>query len=347
MHDHLAFMERCIDLASNGLGTTYPNPLVGSVVVHKGKIIGEGWHQRAGEPHAEVHAIQNVKDHSLLPDATLYVNLEPCSHYGKTPPCAHLIIEKGIRRVVVGTTDPNPAVAGKGIAQLIAAGCEVNIGVLEDECNTLNKRFFTFQKKKRPYIFLKWAQTADRFIAPSFRDEQHPVWITNKLSQQRSHQLRAEEQAILIGTQTAIDDNPSLTTRLWDGTSPIRVVLDKSLRTPSAAAIFDGASPTIVITEQTKENSEHISFEIIDFSKKLASQICDVLYRYEIQSVIIEGGSKTLQTFIDASLWDEALVFEGKQLFKEGTPVPEFSGILQREIKINSNRLTHYKATPS
>lgn len=345
MQNHAPFMQRCIDLAYHGLGTTYPNPLVGSVIVHQGKIIGEGWHQRAGEPHAEVHAIASVKEVSFLTEATLYVNLEPCSHYGKTPPCAHLIVDKGIKRVVIGTTDPNPMVAGKGIAHLIAAGCEVIVGVLEDACNELNKRFFTFQQQHRPYILLKWAQTADGFIAPAKRNEQAPVWISNALSKQRSHQLRAAEQAILIGTQTAIDDDPSLTTRLWEGNSPIRIVLDKSLRIPPTAAIYDSTSKTIVITEQQKEDSDTVTYETIDFSEHFAKQICEVLYKHHIQSVIIEGGAQTLQTFIDAQLWDEAMVFEGKQTFVEGTKAPTLQAEKQGILQINSNQLTHFKPT--
>ena len=219
-------MSRCIELAKKGLGNTYPNPLVGSVIVNDGSIIGEGWHHKAGEAHAEINAIDSVNDPGLLSSSTIYVSLEPCSHFGRTPPCASRIVSEGIKKVVIGSTDPNPKVSGKGIQMLRDAGCEITIGVLEKECDILNKRFFTFQQKKRPYIFLKWAQTTDGFIAPLERGKKtEPVWISNPFSKQLVHKMRAHEAAILVGTQTVIDDNPSLTTREWDGLSPLRIAL--------------------------------------------------------------------------------------------------------------------------
>lgn len=228
MTTHEFYMKRCIELAKNGLGTTYPNPLVGSVIVHDGKIIGEGWHKKAGEPHAEVNAVNSVKDKSLLKEATIYVSLEPCSHFGKTPPCCDLIIANKIPNVVVGTVDPFAKVAGNGIKKLIESGKNVTIGILEDECNELNKRFFTFHQKKRPYIILKWAETTDGFIAPISKEEKSPVWITNPYSRQLVHKWRTEEQAILVGTNTVLDDNPKLDARDFSGNNPVRIVLDKS-----------------------------------------------------------------------------------------------------------------------
>ena len=217
MKIHEKYIRRCIELAKNGLGTTHPNPLVGSIIVYKDEIIGEGWHKKAGEPHAEVIAINSVKDKSLLPKATIYVSLEPCSHFGKTPPCCDLIIANIIPNVVIGTMDPFAKVAGNGIKKLVEAGKNVIVGILEDECNELNKRFFTFHNKKRPYIILKWAESLDGFIAPLTKVKKEPVWITNDYSRQLVHKWRSEEQAILVGTNTIIDDNPSLTTRDWTG----------------------------------------------------------------------------------------------------------------------------------
>lgn len=327
-------MMRCIELAKNGLGTTYPNPLVGSVIVHNKIIIGEGWHYKSGLPHAEVNAINSVKDQSLLKEATIYVNLEPCSHFGKTPPCANLILEKGIKKVVIGSLDPNPKVEGKGIQILKDHGCEVVQQVLEKECNVLNKRFFTFFNHKRPYIILKWAETADGFISPKVKIEKIPVWITNSYSRQLVHQWRAEEQAILIGTNTAIEDNPSLTTRDWIGNSPIRIVIDRELKIPSTSAIFDNNVKTIIITEKKTENKDQLIFENLDFSINIAQQICDIIYRYNIQSLIVEGGTKTLQTFIDENLWDEARVFKGVSEFKKGAKAPIIMGNVISENKI-------------
>jgi diaminohydroxyphosphoribosylaminopyrimidine deaminase/5-amino-6-(5-phosphoribosylamino)uracil reductase len=249
---HEKYIKRCIELAKNGLGTTYPNPLVGSVIVFENQIIGEGWHQKAGKPHAEVHAINSVKDISLLSKATIYVSLEPCSHFGKTPPCSDLIIENNIPNVVIGTVDPNEKVAGKGIQKLIDAGIHVTIGILENECNELNKRFFTFHQKKRPYIILKWAETADGFIAPVFKNKQQPVWITNPSSRQLVHKWRSEEQAILVGTQTVLDDNPSLSVRDWTGNQPIKIILDPKNRLDENLTVFNSDEKTLVISEHKK-----------------------------------------------------------------------------------------------
>lgn len=333
------------------MGTTYPNPLVGSVIVHDGKIIGEGWHRKAGEPHAEVNAVNSVKDKSLLSKATIYVSLEPCSHFGKTPPCSDLIIAHKIPNVVIGTIDPFAKVAGNGIKKLIEAGRNVTIGVLEDECNELNKRFFTFHQKKRPYIFLKWAETADGFIAPDkiLRQAQNdsvkkPVWITNPYSRQLVHKWRSEEQAILVGTQTVLDDNPKLDTRDWKGDNPVRVVLDRTGKITSEYHVKDLSAKTIILTEnRNSENFEPIFFENCNFANSLPHTITEVLYRHEIQSVIVEGGRQTLQTFIDANLWDEARVFKGNQLFSEGTPSPKLQGNLMYKETILEDELLMFK----
>ena len=332
-------------MAQNGLGKTYPNPMVGSVVVYDDKVIGEGWHRKAGEAHAEVNAINSVKDESLLKKATIYVSLEPCSHFGKTPPCSDLIIDKGIKRVVIGTMDPFAKVAGRGIKKLMDAGCEVKVGVLEDECLELNKRFFTFHKKQRPYIILKWAQTSDGFIAPETRDKNRPVWITNKYSGQLVHKWRSEEASILVGTKTAIEDNPSLNVRKWTGNDPVRIVLDKDLKVPQQYSLYDGSLKTIILCAKKPENVNHenVIFKKIDFSENITKEICNCLYENELQSVIIEGGSKTLQQFIDARLWDEARVFSGTTNFSLGTKAPEFSGKIITEKQIAGDHLKIYK----
>ena len=316
-------MRRCLELAKNGLGTTYPNPMVGSVIVCDGKIIGEGWHKKSGEPHAEVNAVNSVKDKSLLKRATIYVSLEPCSHFGKTPPCCDLIIENKIPNVVVGTVDSNIKVAGNGIKKLIEAGAKVTVGILETECKELNKRFFTFHEKKRPYVILKWAESNNGFIAPLTKLEQKPVWITNKFSRQLVHKWRSEEQAILVGTNTVIDDNPKLDVRDWTGNNPIRIILDQNNRIPKDSFIFNNQVKTIIFSNSsTRISQENSIFEVIDFKKNLANQILNVLYKHHIQSVMIEGGLQTLQTFIDENLWDETRVFIGNNNFETGIKAP-------------------------
>lgn len=347
MNIHEKYLKRCIELAKNGIGLTYPNPMVGSVIVLNDKIIGEGWHKKSGEPHAEVNAINSVKDTALLKDSIIYVSLEPCSHFGKTPPCASLILEKGIKKVVIGCLDPNKKVAGKGVKILKDAGCEVIIGVLETECKELNKRFFTFHIKKRPYIFLKWAETKDGFLDKlrTENSENTPNWISNTYSQQLAHKLRAMEQAILVGTTTALNDNPTLNTRNWFGSNPIRVVLDRSLKMPRNNNLLNGEIKTIVFSEVKHEidSSENVFFERIDFSKNVPQQICEVLCKYQIQSVIIEGGRHTLQSFINENLWDEALVFVGNTEFKKGLPAPKIKKAPIKTIKVSTDALNIYR----
>ena len=332
MIQHELYIKRCIEVAKNGLGSTRPNPMVGSVIVHNNKIIGEGYTSSYGSNHAEVNAIKSVINKDLLKEATLYVTLEPCSHFGKTPPCSDLIIKHQIPNIVIGCIDNNEKVAGKGIKKLKSTGCNVIVGVLENECKNHHKRFFTYHNKKRPYIILKWAETTDNFIAPAIQKEQKPIWITNKVSRQLVHKWRAEEQAILVGTNTVIKDNPSLTTRDWVGQNPIRIVIDKDNKLSKDHSVFNNESETITITKNN-----------IDFSGNICKQICDILYLKNINSVIIEGGSKTLQTFIDENLWDEARVFTGSINFKEGIKAPMFSGTLISEENINTDILKIYK----
>lgn len=336
MNTNEKYIKRCIDLAKNGFGTTYPNPMVGSVIVYNDQIIGEGWHKKAGEPHAEVNAVRSVKDKSLLKKATIYVSLEPCSHFGKTPPCCDLIIANEIPNVVVGTVDPNEKVAGNGIKKLIAAGANVTVGILENECYELNKRFFTFHNKKRPYIILKWAESQDGFLAPEKQtgQERKPVWITNTYSRQLVHKWRSEEQAILVGTQTVVDDNPKLNTRDWSGNNPVRVVLDQNNRISQDSFIFDDSVKTIIFTKsEINFSAENTTFELIDFNQNIIPQILSVLYQNQIQSVIIEGGLQTLQAFIDQDIWDEARIFIGKTTFNKGTKAP----ILQKKTTIKTH----------
>ena len=329
---HQKYIKRCIQLAKNGLGTTYPNPLVGSVIVYDDKIIGEGWHKKSGEPHAEVNAVNSVKDKSLLKKATIYVSLEPCSHFGKTPPCADLIIDAGISNVVIGTLDPNEKVAGNGVKKLMEAGRNVIIGILEQECIDLNKRFFTFHQKKRPYIILKWAESKDGFIAPLTKKEQKPVWITNEFSRQLVHKWRSEEQAILVGCQTVIDDNPKLTIRDWSGTNPTRIVLDQNNRISKESYIFDNHAKTFVLTKNE-----------IDYSKNTTEQIVKFAFENNLQSIIIEGGAHTLQTFIDNNLWDEARVFVGDNFLEKGKKAPLFNSKLSKRTDILEDELLIFK----
>ena len=341
MNTNEHYIKRCIELAKNGLGTTYPNPMVGSVIVHDGKIIGEGWHRKAGEPHAEVNAVNSVKDLSLLSKATIYVSLEPCSHFGKTPPCCDMIIKHKIPNVVVGTIDPNSLVAGNGIKRLQENGVNVTVGILEKECQELNKRFFTFHNKKRPYIILKWAESQDGFIAPAAKEKKEPVWISNQFSRQLTHKWRSEEQSILVGTNTVLDDNPKLDTRDWHGINPVRVVLDRTGKIPNDFYIKDKKTKTIIITEQENLTStENCIYENAIFGIELTKTIAHILHKYGIQSIIIEGGQKTLQSFIDENLWDEARVFIGSIHFKKGIKAPDLDGNFQiKNIKDDQLKL--------
>ncbi len=347
MNKHERYIQRALQIAKNRLGTTFPNPIVGAVIVYNDCIIGEGYTSPYGGNHAEVNAINAVKDKAKLSSATIYVTLEPCSHYGKTPPCADLIVKHQIPQVVIGTLDPHDKVAGKGVKKLKDAGCNVLVGILENECKKHHQRFLTFQQKKRPYIVLKWAATKDGFIAPEKekrKENPEPFWITNTLSKQRVHQWRSQEQAILIGTNTALEDNPKLDVRHWKGISPIRIVLDKDLKIPKEYHIYDTSVQTIIITDikNTKENFPNISYEGIDFTTDIATQICSVLHKRNIVSVFIEGGSKTLQTFIDANLWDKARVFTGQSTFTKGLKAPRLLGKLASTEFLKKDILNTY-----
>lgn len=342
------FMQRCIQLAKNGLGTTAPNPMVGAVIVHNDIIIGEGHTSPFGGSHAEVNAIASVKKKEVLSKSTLYVTLEPCSHFGKTPPCVDLIIKHMIPRVVIGLKDPHEKVAGKGIQKLLDAGCTVSVGILEQECREHHKRFLTFYEKKRPYIILKWAVSADGFIAPEkqLRDKApQPYWITGKQSRQLVHKWRSEEQAILIGTATAIEDNPKLDVRLWCGKSPVRVVLDKDLKIPIGYHVMDKAQRTIVITRvtDTAKFMDGIEYLVLTETDSTAQMICNELYTLHIQSMLIEGGAQTLQSFIDANLWDEARIFKGAPCFKEGIKGPDIKGRVLLTNDMTQDQLTIFK----
>ncbi|HET8860353.1 bifunctional diaminohydroxyphosphoribosylaminopyrimidine deaminase/5-amino-6-(5-phosphoribosylamino)uracil reductase RibD [Marivirga sp.] len=314
------FMQRALQLAGYGKPSVTPNPMVGCVIVHEGKIIGEGWHQKAGEPHAEVLAIRSVKNQGLLKSSIAYVTLEPCAHYGKTPPCAELLVQKEIKKVVIGAVDSNPLVAGKGIEILKNAGIKVESGVLEQECLAQNKPFFTFMQKNRPYIILKWAQTADGFIA---RDNFNSKWISNTLSRQLVHKWRTEIDAILIGKNTAKYDNPTLTARDWPGKNPIRFVIDHQLALDKDLNVFDGQQKTIVFhskAEQIKRQGlEMIELEEEDF----LTDMIKYLHQKKIQSVLVEGGAQTIQSFINAGLWDEARIFTAPIIFEKGIKVAE------------------------
>lgn len=338
------YMYRAIFLSSKGLPDAMPNPSVGAVIVHKDTIIGEGYTSPFGGPHAEVNAINSVKDKNLLPESTLYVTLEPCSHYGKTPPCSDLIIQNRIPKVVIGCTDTYKEVAGKGIDKLRKAGIHVLEGILEHLCRESHKRFFTYHEKKRPYIILKWAQTADGFIAPIVRNEQKPVWISNVYSRQLTHKWRSEEAAILTGTKTILHDDPSLTTRDYYGKNPVRIYLDAAHKIPATSTVVNSDARTICLCSSVPEFPIlNVSYKVIDFTN-LVEEIGRVCYDEHIQSIIIEGGSQTLQQFIDSGCWDEARVFESSTILESGISAPHLkniSGISSQ--KIEKDTLTFFK----
>jgi len=314
-----SFMNRSFELARNGLGTVAPNPMVGCVIVSNGKIIGEGFHQKYGEAHAEVNAINSVKDKENLKTATLYVNLEPCAHHGKTPPCTDLILKHKIPKVIIGCIDSSE-VSGKGIAKLKRAGCNVIVGILENEARALNERFFTFYEKKRPFIILKWAQTMDGFIT---NGKGEPNRISNELSHTLVHKWRSEEGAIMVGTNTAHLDNPQLNVREWSGKNPLRVVLDKTLRLSKNLHLFDQSIPTVVFTSCEKKAHKNLEYVNIDFENNVIPQILEELYKREIQSIIIEGGSQLLHSFLKNDSWDEMRVFISNKIFGNGIKAPE------------------------
>lgn len=325
------YIARCIQLAKNACCNAAPNPMVGAVIVHNDLIIGEGYHIRCGEAHAEVNAIRSVKYKKLLKESTIYVSLEPCSHYGKTPPCADLIIETGIPKVVVGCKDPFSMVSGRGIEKLRQAGIEVIVGILEQECQQLIKRFVTFNTQKRPYITLKWAESADGFIDLK-RTGGNPVLLSSPLTSMVVHKRRAEHDAILVGRKTALLDNPSLTTRSWYGKNPVRLVIDKNLTLPKDLHLFDGNLRTIVFTQKEyNRKSSQTEYIQLDFARDILPQIMNVLYQRKLQSLLVEGGSILLQSFIRSGLWDEAYIETSPTRLNQGVKAPiigkEFSSL--------------------
>jgi diaminohydroxyphosphoribosylaminopyrimidine deaminase/5-amino-6-(5-phosphoribosylamino)uracil reductase len=342
MVQHEKYMQRCIELAGLGIGDVSPNPVVGAVIVLDDKIIGEGYHHKYGDAHAEVNAINQVISKfsysaELLKQATIYVSLEPCAHYGKTPPCADLIIKHNIPKVIVGCRDPFNQVDGKGIEKLKAAGIELTVGVLEHECQWLNRRFFTRIQKHRPYIILKWAQTADGVFAP---DDNSQHWITGHESRKLVHQWRGEEDAILIGKNTAAIDNPQLNTRYAQGKSPKRVVIDRRLELNKNLNIFDQSVETMIFNEfKTAIEGKNKYIALEDFDRYVPQYILFQLYLQDIQSIIIEGGAHTLNSFIEANLWDEARIFEGEKELKKGIMAPLITGKIIGKYSIGKDKL--------
>jgi diaminohydroxyphosphoribosylaminopyrimidine deaminase/5-amino-6-(5-phosphoribosylamino)uracil reductase len=387
---HERYMYRCLELAKYGAGYVAPNPMVGAVLVYNDRIIGEGYHQQYGEAHAEVNCIADAEKRQatssslthktgIISQSTLYVSLEPCSHFGKTPPCTDLIIKHRIPKVVIGCRDPFPAVNGKGIEKLRAAGVEVETGILEKECKELNKRFFTFHTKHRPYIILKWAETGDGFIAapvpskPPLQGEAYEdsairrLLISNEYTNRLVHKWRSEEAAILVGTNTAMNDDPELTTRLWPGPSPVRLIVDMNLRLPSSLKIFNGAATTIVFNTKMhsnesewsipslKERGSGVRYYQVTADVSLVHQITNALYQLQIQSVIVEGGARLLQSFIDEDIWDEARIISNRQLINviasetkqgNGLPAPQLRNSLKAEEQnIFSDKIEIFKHT--
>lgn len=340
---HERYMQRCIELALNGKGNVSPNPMVGAVVVYNDQIIGEGFHEKAGEVHAEVNAINSVENKNLLKDSILYVSLEPCNHYGKTPPCSDLIVENKIPRVVIGCIDPFEKVAGKGIEKLMKSGIDVTLGILEKECINLNKRFFTFFNKRRPYIILKWARSIDGFMDISRKENENGIhWITQPETKQLTHQWRAAEDAILAGTNTIKIDNPSLTVREVGGRNPIRLVIDKNLSLDSNLAIFNEKAETIVYNTLKEERVKNVSFVKADF-ESLIPFILRHLFEISVQSVIIEGGAYTLNQFISLDLWDEARELTGVTYLTEGKKAPSLNLIPSSEEFFGKDKLTIFQ----
>lgn len=337
-------MMRALELARLGMGQVAPNPMVGCVIVHDGLIIGEGYHRKYGEAHAEVNAVRAVKNRDLLRESTMYVTLEPCSHFGKTPPCADLIVEMQIPRVVVGSLDPNEKVSGKGLERLRAAGIELSTGMLEDECIRMNRRFMTFHKEHRPYIILKWAQTEDGYIDKARNKEEfgQPTWITNDLSRMAVHKMRTDEAAIMVGTKTALKDNPSLTVREWSGGHPLRIVLDRAGKLASGCALMDQSAETIVFSEIARESKPNLEFIPLKFGPGMLGEINDFLFRRGIQSLLIEGGKSLLESYMQENLWDEARVYIGNKRFGSGVKAPETSWILDREEPLDDSLMRIY-----
>ena len=339
-------MNRCLELARLAEGNVAPNPMVGCVIVYKGKIIGEGFHGAYGESHAEVNAINSVKEKELLKESSLFVTLEPCAHHGLTPPCSDLIVKQKIPKVFIGTSDPFIEVAGKGIKKLQEGGVQVESGILENECRELNRRFFTYHEKKRPYIILKWAQTLDGFIDIERLPESYgqPTWITDGLALRLVHKIRSEEGAILVGTKTAEKDNPSLTVRHWSGKNPLRLLIDNNLRlSEKGLNLYNNSEKTLVFNSLRNSENSNISYIKIDFNKDVVSQIMRKLFEERILSVIVEGGKYLLESFIKSNLWDEAHILIGNKFFFGGLKAPVFHGLPVASEKLDNDWLKVFR----
>ena len=335
-------MNRCLDLAFLGNGYVAPNPMVGCIIVHNDKIIGEGYHAKYGTDHAEVMAIKSVKDSSLLKDATLYVSLEPCNHFGKTPPCVDRIIKAGIKKVVIGCEDIHSKVSGRGISALRDAGIEVIENILQEKCEALNKRFFTFHKRKRPYVVLKWAQTKDGYLDRTRDASSKPKinWISAPETKSLVHKWRAEEDAILVGRNTVLYDNPSLTVREWTGQNPVRIVIDSHLQTDIKGNVFSDGAKTLILN--LEKNSSVDNVEYIKIEETSTRCILNELYKRGIQSVLVEGGSRTLQYFIVDNAWDEARVIVGNQYFEDGIKAPVISKVPSDSVNFGEDKIYFY-----
>lgn len=336
--DDIRYMKRALELAELGRGSVSPNPMVGCVIVHDGEVIGEGYHQKYGEAHAEVNAIRSVADPEMLSESTAYVTLEPCAHHGKTPPCVDLLIQHKIKRAVIACRDPFEQVDGKGIEKMEKAGIEVSVGMMESEASELNIRFITSVEKGRPYVILKWAQTADGFIA---RENYDSKWISNANSRQLVHKWRSEEDAILVGKQTAVFDNPSLTVRDWDGRNPTRILLDSNLELKKDANLYNAEAPTLILNALKDEKEDHIEWIKTEMNNPWS--VMKRLQERKIQSVIIEGGSQVLNSFINENCWDEARVFVSKETFGKGIAAPEIDSPIVKEEEIFTDQLITYK----
>lgn len=336
------FMQRCLQLAQKGKGKVAPNPMVGAIIVHNGVIIGEGYHEKFGEAHAEVNAINAVVNKDLLAESTIYVSLEPCSHFGKTPPCADLIIRHKIPRVVVGMQDPFAKVNGMGIMRLQEAGCEVEVGVLEAECWELNKEFVVYHSQKRPYVILKWAETLDGLIDKTRLPGaiQQPNWITNEVCRALVHKWRSEVQAIMVGTNTAKVDNPKLDVRSWAGKTPLRIVIDRNLSLSQSLSLFDKSQATLVLNENLNKKDDNIEYFKIGFGDSFIGSLLAELYERGIASLFIEGGQELLNSFINKNYWDEARVFKGNRYFINGIAAPKISGKILSQETLRDNVLT-------
>ncbi len=337
-------MQRCIQLALKAKGYTYPNPMVGCLIVHNNKIISEGWHKKYGQNHAEIEAINKVKDLSILSKSTLYITLEPCVHYGKTNPCVDRIILEKIPRIVIGSKDISKKINGKGIKKLLESGLNVRFGVLENECNDLNKRFFKYHIQKKPYIILKWAESKDGFIAPKkeFRKNKMPYWLSTELSRQVVHKWRAQEQSVLVGVQTVIDDDPMLNVRDYKGKSPLRIVIDPNNRIPANSKLLNDSRETLIISNSKNMTIRNKKWEKINFDS-FFENFFKILFEKKIQSILVEGGYKTLKYFIDENYYDEIKIIKTQSTLKKGLRSPKFKGKMVSKEYLDGDLINTFK----